>query len=87
MNLGAIIKDFVTYSFGSIVVQVSNIALMLFLLYKLPAHDVGFFSVASASILYVSTLISCGLRQLFMFEFFNLDLKALDLYSIKQSQI
>jgi O-antigen/teichoic acid export membrane protein len=42
-------------------------------MYRLPAHEVGFFSLSMSSILLISTLISCGLRQLFMLEFFNLN--------------
>ena len=67
------IRDFITYSAGSVVTQLSNILLILFLMYRLPAHEVGFFSLSMSSILLISTLISCGLRQLFMLEFFNLN--------------
>ncbi len=68
----AFIKDFFTYSAGSVITQASNILLILFLMRYLPADQVGFFSLTTSSILLISTLISLGLRQFFMLEFFTL---------------
>ncbi len=67
------IKDFLTYSAGSVVAQVSNMLLILLVMHRLPAHQVGFLSLSFSVVLALSTLISCGLRQFFMFEFFTLD--------------
>lgn len=69
------IKDFLVYSLGSVVAQLSNICLMLFLMYHLPADQVGLLSLSFSTILLLSTVISFGLRQLFMIEFFNLSPK------------
>ncbi len=66
------IKDFLVYSLGSILAQLSNIGLMLFLMYHVPTQQVGLFSLSISTILLLSTIVSCGLRQLFMIEFFNL---------------
>lgn len=66
------IKDFLVYSLGSVLTQLSNIGLMLFLMYHLPADQVGLFSLSISTTLLLSTVISLGLRQLFMIEFFTL---------------
>lgn len=66
------IKDFLVYSLGSIVTQLSNIGLMLFLMYQLPPDQVGLFSLSLSATLVLSTVVSFGLRQLFMIEFFTL---------------
>ncbi len=66
------IKDFLVYSLGSVLAQLSNIGLMLFLMYHMPAQEVGLLSLSFSTILLLSTVISFGLRQLFMIEFFNL---------------
>jgi O-antigen/teichoic acid export membrane protein len=66
------VKDFCVYSLGSVLTQVSNIFLMLFLMYNVPDWQVGLFSLSISTILLLSTIISFGLRQLFMIEFFNL---------------
>lgn len=66
------IKDFLTYSAGSVITQASNILLILFLMHHLTADQVGFFSLTTSSVLLISTLISLGLRQFFMLEFFTL---------------
>ncbi len=69
---GDFIKDFFVYSAGSIFTQINNVILIFFFMHYLPADAVGFFSLSTSSILLISTLISCGLRQFFMLEFFNL---------------
>ena len=70
-NAAAFIKDFLAVSFGSVLYQASFIFLLWYIIHRLPAPQVGLFSLALSAITITTTIISWGLRQVYALEFYH----------------